>query len=1212
MNQIFRSVLTTGFVALLSTSANYAQSMKTNSLPLNPMTPTSNSEALGKYGNTQMDMSTGQPNIGISIYKVEYEGISVPIGINYDASGLKVSQHPTVVGMGWNLQAGGVITRTVNDKPDDYYWPFQNKFSGTMNGYYFGKGKLNVPNWNTMPLLESLAFHKNGSSWNPSFLADGVPDDFTFNFGGYSGKFFMDETGVWRVRSKDNLAFEISCNMTTDFVFSTCGGLMKIPRVFSNFRITTPDGTLYEFGNYVNSIEFSRALQDDFNDYNNSNTYYNLTPTAWYLDKITTPEGKSINFSYERGRNLTRFTRSLMSNKFSTVSSDQWENEHDFVFATILTPCYLSTISTPLETISFHKSFAVTQQYDPTYVNYYGYVNAVTAHGNIVPTMIPMSLAILERRIFFDDTYQSGLRGWPDYHCLSLYNTGLPPEKILNTSLNAIIFVPDYSVKLDSVVVTRNYSRKQSISFDYTNDLTIRMSLLGMTVKGEDGESGGKYSFEYDNLSAAPNYADWTQDQWGYFNNVNYVMAGANLFNKDTWRLPNEAMTKRGTLIAINYPTGGKTRFEYELNDYSLFQSVVLTNSLGTTGMVDLHAVVNEKAGGLRVKKITESAGFNSPEMTKTYHYTRNFMNGGTFSSGVLSGKPQYIQKMKFYNFCDPSESMSTNWSDLSFSPYGESIREVTYSEVSEVNSDGSVRVLKFSNFESADCMDEFSMPPFMFGVMQSDIYQLSSKGIERGLLLSESHYDNNGQLGYKKELEYENDPSRTSKFAKCVRRFDDRRTLLNPDIAYNLPFCTSQQVYRFFPFKKYYYNMPVSKITETTYDGAVAYPTIRRFTYDDYGNIVSATNETSDNKWETEITRYNTDPAYLTGPASTPVARGIRNLFTVKRIKNFPVEQFKAVLPANGPVNGLGTRLLSSKLYQYFENIPRVSTILTTEFTEPYQMFTMSGTYLVPVFNLSRIENGLWMMDNNYKTEMNHTTYTQNNLGKTATIVERDKYSAYTWDYRGTKVSSVTMNAPSSDVAYTGFDGEGYLTGAPDDNKGNWSFEPMDRVNDSVLTGKHSLKLTKAFGGTGSAGVRSNGVLVSGKTYILSFWAKGDRPGVNAGAMEYPSSSPVKTVNGWKLYVYRLVGNGLSVSISVKGIGLPINLVAYLDEVRLYPDGASMLTYTYDMDWGNMITTVDEKDQLTFYEYDGLGRLVKTKDENGNVLKKMGYAIQE
>jgi hypothetical protein len=78
-----------------------------------------NAASLGKFGDIPVNYHTGIPSIGIPLYTIQDGNLSVPISISYHAGGLKVDEPSSSVGAGWALNAGGVITRTVKDKPDE-------------------------------------------------------------------------------------------------------------------------------------------------------------------------------------------------------------------------------------------------------------------------------------------------------------------------------------------------------------------------------------------------------------------------------------------------------------------------------------------------------------------------------------------------------------------------------------------------------------------------------------------------------------------------------------------------------------------------------------------------------------------------------------------------------------------------------------------------------------------------------------------------------------------------------------------------------------------------------------------------------------------------------------------------------------------------------------------------------------------------------------
>lgn len=93
-------------------------------------------EAFTKYGNIDVSLYTGMPNINVPIHVYNGQELDIPITLTYDASGVKVEQMATQAGLNWNLNLGGRISRIVNGAPDDYISAFP--------GYLTFKDKITV------------------------------------------------------------------------------------------------------------------------------------------------------------------------------------------------------------------------------------------------------------------------------------------------------------------------------------------------------------------------------------------------------------------------------------------------------------------------------------------------------------------------------------------------------------------------------------------------------------------------------------------------------------------------------------------------------------------------------------------------------------------------------------------------------------------------------------------------------------------------------------------------------------------------------------------------------------------------------------------------------------------------------------------------------------------------------------------------------------
>ena len=88
--------------------------------PQQVIPPSPDAASLGKYGSIPVGLHTGVPNISLPIFTIKQGSLEVPISISYHASGIKVSETASWVGLGWTLNAGGAVSRSVVGKSDEY------------------------------------------------------------------------------------------------------------------------------------------------------------------------------------------------------------------------------------------------------------------------------------------------------------------------------------------------------------------------------------------------------------------------------------------------------------------------------------------------------------------------------------------------------------------------------------------------------------------------------------------------------------------------------------------------------------------------------------------------------------------------------------------------------------------------------------------------------------------------------------------------------------------------------------------------------------------------------------------------------------------------------------------------------------------------------------------------------------------------------------
>lgn len=220
-------------------------SIQGQQVPKNYTPPSPDASSLGIYTAIPVNYYSGIPGISIPFHDVEIKNLSMPVGLSYYSGGVRQSEEAGCVGLGWSLNAGGVITRVKRHKDD-----FSEK------GYF----KVRPP--------ESFF---NFPRCNESF--DQEPDLFCFNFAGRGGKFIITSNTngapVVKMLVKEQLKFSLSAT----------GGWIVIDEF----------GNRFEFEKKEYSYETSTGPGGT-----QSETYV----STWYLTKIQNLFGEVITFNY--------------------------------------------------------------------------------------------------------------------------------------------------------------------------------------------------------------------------------------------------------------------------------------------------------------------------------------------------------------------------------------------------------------------------------------------------------------------------------------------------------------------------------------------------------------------------------------------------------------------------------------------------------------------------------------------------------------------------------------------------------------------------------------------------------------------------------------------------------------------------------------------------------------------------------------------------
>ncbi len=245
------------FVLFPGWSAGQPSTASNPSLP-KVVPPSPNAAALGKYGDVPVGLYTGIPNISVPLYTVQYKDITIPISLSYHAGGIRVDEEASRVGLGWVLNAGGVISRTIRGG-DDFKGELYNYFNTDAlpsTGMIPTQGICRT----TFPLAEK--YKDEGGQY------DFEPDHYSYNFLGYAGKFLLDRTKNAVLFNQQKIR------------------ISPVDNEAGTWKAQTADGYAYEFAKYETYTDNADVSVPDNHK------------SSWYLTKVISPSGAKVEFFY--------------------------------------------------------------------------------------------------------------------------------------------------------------------------------------------------------------------------------------------------------------------------------------------------------------------------------------------------------------------------------------------------------------------------------------------------------------------------------------------------------------------------------------------------------------------------------------------------------------------------------------------------------------------------------------------------------------------------------------------------------------------------------------------------------------------------------------------------------------------------------------------------------------------------------------------------
>ncbi|OQP38893.1 hypothetical protein A4H97_19510 [Niastella yeongjuensis] len=1124
--------------------------------------PSPTAAELGRAGLAVPNLVTGELRTEIPLYTLTTPHLKLPVSLSYSASGLKIDAVASREGLGWLLNAGGMINRMILGKADDY------------------TNKLQVPA--DFPSTKGCT----ATNFVNAAIQDGYDtqaDIFTFSFMGYSGQFFIDDNEQIQKLEQNNLLI-------------TNNG-------YGSFEVTAPDGVQYFF----DAVETSRSVNNCSGNQFDRNMYKN----AWFLTRIVHPDDDVISIKYANCHVIYESGINQSFNGLNTIGSACDQPTQRFVSCeTVNTndgvyPVEISSNSGGLIKLLYDdrqdlrgdKCLSKMVIYDATAPK------AIKAYSFIYDYSNKSSTDAIDKRLFLmkvvqtpDEVTSSPSKEYSfDYGSIS----SLPPR--LSYSQDYMGF---YNGKFNPTMISKPVDQQwvnlfQSYGFGDRSP-AWQYSQMGMLQKLTyptggydqityephlilsdnrfppdeikpnaylrfDGEGGDifKRSSEdqYSNVVVVNN------DHIGSVSVICHPKDGIEVYPEDSkYYYIKFVLLEDGNAIIdervdLNVPflkedvqlKAGKS-YQFRITHFSQ------VNSHSELHYYDAPVIINREIPGVRVKKIV-SVNNVGPATEKNFFYTT--LGEPTKSCGIAYNqfpynKTNYTNHVLVsggglgscvYNECSYVRFNSGSFYDL-FSYDGKHIYYPTVLESDKA--DLSNGLIEHQYWVEQDVnANLISGDQIMNGPLSN-----TSVGINGKEALTNYYKMINGNRVLIKQVNnnwiYDPRLRRSKTFFSLVAT-GAGASLCSSCNSTTGSLSDFQNVtclsYEF--RSEWVYN---DKITTKEFDenGNLSLTTIQENKYDNTMHQLptQVTTYTSKGGTLTKMAKYpqdviNENPTHLNNAGATVADwEGINSLVN-KNMIDVPVEQIT---------------IRDGKQTEDLVNLYRVN--------------PANGVPHLATVNISKL---------NYPFEKRYEVLNYNAAGN---ILEQRKAAgetnSYIWDYQNRYPVAEAVNASTAEIAYTGFESDG---------TGGWAVSGSQRNTSGSITGNKSYDLSN--GAITKSGLDQNA------TYIVSYWNTQNAAFNISGTQVNVVRG--KTINGWTYFEHKVSG---VTQVVIPGNG------GLIDELRLYPAGSLMTTYAYAPMIG-MTSQCDGRNKITNYEYDGLNRLLRVRDEDKNILKQYDYQYQ-
>jgi hypothetical protein len=741
----------------------------------------------------------------------------------------------------------------------------------------------------------------------------------------------------------------------------------------------------------------------------------------------------------------------------------------------------------------------------------------------------------------------------------------------------------EYDKALDLVTVLNPFGKvikKYQFDFSYASsagevaytscnslDLTKRLLLKSITELGSNNTSIPPYRFEYESSINLPARNSADVDEWGFWYKSNVS--------------PPEGGAKAYVLNYLYNPTGSFIKYEYEFNDINW------TNSSSSFRSIK----------GLRIKKITSNEGSdpipsNNPNIDRVYEYK--------LPSNSSSGQVDFLPLREFF----------------------------TYHNLTQISSNCSIMGNSFSHVKFGNGINHSPISAFPVG--NACGYSVVSEEIKSG---TQSLGKN--LFYYKNFSDYINDPS----IAGATMQFPFPNKSYNISWGLGLPQKTEtyNAAGEILKRTENLFNVESNFINSTNVKGmkvGLIYGPVNRsqsnvngdvYQYESYTPLSGKTTLSSTKNTELFYTPSITTPKtlvtdvtyeYIPGKSLPRSSSGFDSKgYKYRTVYYYPFDYTITTSSTTFPGIGLMNAhdiisVISSETWVTKNNINYLIgaavqdyKILLNGTIKPSKSYALQNSEpipenLVPPFNLNSIFRDPFLFKETNSIDI------YSNIGN-ALQVTSNKYNTTStlYYYNHSLPVAAVSNAGYNEVAYTSFE-QGGGGSYPDPNCG-WLWDSKWQVSGNVIfsvddasspTGKSCAQLNTG----GAISVGDCNFIGITKDYKLSFWANSSTFSVTIPTLPIPFPPFIgPKLNGWTYYEFDLPA------------GTPMPYISgnncKIDELRLYPKKATMVTTTYEPGIGKT-SVCDINNHITYYEYDEFNRLSKVYDEKHNIIKTYEY----